>query len=448
MLRLTTLSSFAFAACLGTTVVAGDPVLPAGFTQTPIGDGLVDPCTMAFSPDGRLFVAERIQGRLRVFTPDGDGSWTLQPEPFATFAVPTDGQGNPERHRSSGVRGFAFAPDFETSGEVFVFYMHDQPRHNRVVKITADPADPNIALPEQTVLFEVPFAEIESSGSHNGGAVAFGADGRLYFTTGDGWNGGDNVQSLATYTGKIFRITRDGDVPADNPFVDDASGDFRAIYALGLRNPYSLTRHPVTGDLYVNDVRGGSKSNIHLVEPGANYGHDGYNGIGWFAEPWAIGGASGGSNRVITGGAWYPGDGPFPSDYHGAYFTSLWGGNGTTAGAIRVITDQSFPESTGFASGLGYPDPVETLKPTALAASPAGRLVYLASSYEAGSGTIFEITSDPPTGDLDGDGLIGPGDLAILLASWGPCAGCEADVSGDGTVGPEDLATLLAAWSS
>ena len=63
--------------------------------------------------------------------------------------------------------------------------------------------------------------------------------------------------------------------------------------------------------------------------------------------------------------------------------------------------------------------------------------------------TIMENTGTPPGGpDLDGDGTVGPADLAILLAAWGACGDCEADLDGDGIVGPSDLAILLAAWGS
>ncbi len=67
--------------------------------------------------------------------------------------------------------------------------------------------------------------------------------------------------------------------------------------------------------------------------------------------------------------------------------------------------------------------------------------------YTDGGGNLIVDECPPCTfGDFDGDGAVGSMDLAILLGSWGPCAGCPADVNDDGQVGPLDLATLLGAW--
>ncbi|MEO1370517.1 MAG: PQQ-dependent sugar dehydrogenase, partial [Acidobacteriota bacterium] len=332
MKKLSVWSTFGVAAVLAVALLPGtsDAIeLPDGFESVQVIGALESPAGLVFAPDGRLFIAERITGRLRVAERDGD-AWTLLDDPFYTFDVPRDGDGNPEAHRSAGLRDLAFDPDYANNGYVYAFYMRHDPRHNRVVRLEADPQDPNRALPgSETLLFEMPFAAGESSGSHNGGAVEFGADGLLYFTTGDGWNGGDDVQSLATYTGKVFRIEADGSIPTNNPFYNQAAGPLRAIYALGLRNPFSMSREPTTGDLFVNDARGSDKADIYRVAPAANYGHDGFDGIGAETEPFADGGVPGG--RVITGGAWYPADpgpGAFPETYRGSYFIALWGSNG------------------------------------------------------------------------------------------------------------------------
>ncbi len=67
--------------------------------------------------------------------------------------------------------------------------------------------------------------------------------------------------------------------------------------------------------------------------------------------------------------------------------------------------------------------------------------------YTDGGGNLIAEECPPCTsGDLDGDGVVGPMDLAILLGSWGPCAGCPADVNDDGQVDAFDLATLLSVW--
>ena len=195
----------AILAALSTAAAASASDLPPGFEESVVLDGLASPASFDFFPDGRMLLSERVAGELRVAveSPPGSGQWSLDPEPYAAFDVPKV-NGVPTAHRSSGVRGFAFDPDFQANGFVYVFYMRHNPRQNRVVRIRQDPNDPSRALPGETVLLDLPFNGSAASGSHNGGALRFGADGMLYVTTGDGWSGGDGVQSLSTFTGKVL----------------------------------------------------------------------------------------------------------------------------------------------------------------------------------------------------------------------------------------------------
>lgn len=412
--------------------------LPPGFEETVVLDGLESPASFDFSPDGRMFFSERIAGTLRVATEanPGSGVWQVDPEPFATFDVPRSG-GVPTAHRSSGVRGFAFDPDFAQNGYVYVFYMKDNPRQNRVVRVQQDPADPSRALPGETLLLEMPFNASSSSGSHNGGALRFGADGMLYITTGDGWSGGDPVQSLSTYTGKVFRIRPDGSIPTDNPFYAQASGSLRAIYALGLRNPYTLTREPLTGQMLIGEANGADKADVLRVEAGANYRHQGYGGIGQSRARWANGAAAG--NKMITGGAWYPQGGPFPPQYHGAYFISLWGTNGSSGGPpgqLSTIASVNDPTVASFASDVGEFDGAGTrLKPVHLRVGPDGALYYCLTSYMTGAGQIVRVrytggtTVASPT--LSPDGGIFPGPVGVTATT--STAGAQLRYTLDGT---------------
>src|SRR4030095_16927785 len=96
--------------------------------------------------------------------------------------------------------------------------------------------------------------------NHNGGALAFGPDGMLYVASGDGGSGNDpsnNAQSLATLRGKVLRLTPEGGVPADNPFVGTA-GARGEIWAYGLRNPFSFAIDPGSARIHVNDVGEGT----------------------------------------------------------------------------------------------------------------------------------------------------------------------------------------------
>ncbi|MEM7393884.1 MAG: PQQ-dependent sugar dehydrogenase, partial [Verrucomicrobiota bacterium] len=305
--------------------------LPPMFEDRTVLDNLQDPAGIRFTPDGaRLFIGERITGQLRVATFNPTNSlWELLPTPFATLNVPST------RHRSAGLRGFTFDPDFASNGYVYVFYMQDNPRHNRVSRLQADPGNRDIMLGgSELVLIDLPFNTSASSGSHNGGDMEFGADGMLYISTGDGWNGGDAVQSLSTFTGKMIRIGPDGTIPTNNPFYATASGMYRAIYALGLRNPYSMSYHAELGSVFVNDAVGSNKDVVFQVMAGANYGHQGSGGGGIPTAEWARVGGSG--MILVTGGAWYPSlppsPRPFRAAYHGSYLVALWGSNGAGSG--------------------------------------------------------------------------------------------------------------------
>lgn len=366
--------------------------LPSGFENVQVIGNLQDPSGFDFSPDGRMFIAERVTGRLLVARYDDTrDQWVLNPQPFYTFDTPKDSNGNPEARRSAGLRDIAFDPNFASNGYVYAFYMKHGVFQNRVVRLKANTGNPDVAdtgFGEQ-LLLEVPFNDSQANGSHNGGGIEFGADGKLYITTGDGWTGdppGDPVQSLETFTGKVLRINPDGSIPADNPFHTQTTGTYRAIYALGLRNPYSLSRHPETGDLYINEARGTNKADIYIVEAGANYGHEG-SGPGTPRAPWAN--ASGAGGELVTGGAWYPSAGPFPAQYHGVYFVALWGSNTDSTGQISYIQSPgdtsvvAFEREVGVLGTNGLP-----VKPVITRIGPDGNLYYMLTTYTTSSGTI------------------------------------------------------------
>ena len=381
------------------TALAVECELPDNFTDTPVIENLQDTDGFAFAPDGRLFISERITGKLRVAQYNvATDSWSLNPTPFYTFDIPKDTSGNPEALRSAGLRDIAFDPDFENNGFVYAFYMNDSSRHNRVVRLKQSTVNPDIADTGfgEELLIDLLFNSTTSSGSHNGGALEFGSDGMLYITTGDGWEGenaGDDVQSLSTMTGKVLRIEPDGDIPTNNPFYNATTGDYRAIYALGLRNPYSMSKHPNTGELYINEARGTNKASVYIVQSGANYSHEGTNGGGTVSPEWADAAAAGG--ELITGGAWLSetGLGNFPASYYGRYFVALWGGNSSSTGRINTIdSDDANPNVSCFESGVGVTGsngiPV---KPVITRFSPNGDLYYMLTTYTTNSAQIRRV---------------------------------------------------------
>jgi len=133
--------------------------LPPDFSKNLIISDLKEPASIGFSPDGRLFFGERIEGNIRIVNTNGQ----LLTQPFLTLDVPNDGNGNPVRHRSAGIRGFAFDPNYDTNGYIYIFYMKQFPggvRHNRVSRFQADPTNADVALAgSETVLLEVPFQQ-------------------------------------------------------------------------------------------------------------------------------------------------------------------------------------------------------------------------------------------------------------------------------------------------
>src|SRR4051812_15908518 len=242
---------FASALCLSSASAA---TLPAGFMETQVAGGLNNPTAMAFAPDGRIFVCEQ-GGQLRVVKNNA-----LLAAPFLTVTVDSAGE--------RGLLGITFDPNFSTNGFVYIYYTATTPAvHNRVSRFTAsrDTAVPG----SEVVLLEL--NNLSGATNHNGGAIHFGPDGKLYIATGENANGA-NSQTLNNLLGKMLRINADGTIPHDNPFFSTATGNNRAIWALGLRNPYTFAFQPGTGRMFINDVGQNLTEEINEGLAGSNYG--------------------------------------------------------------------------------------------------------------------------------------------------------------------------------
>ena len=332
--------------------------LPSGFSETLVADGLASPTTMQFAPDGRLFISEQ-GGRLRVVK---NGS--LLATPFLTVTVNSSGE--------RGLLGIAFDPAFASNHFVYVYYTATSPAvHNRVSRFTAN-GDVAVAGSE-FVIFDLD--NLSSATNHNGGAIAFGPDGKLYVAAGENANSA-NAQSMSTVLGKILRINSDGSIPTDNPFFASASGKNRAIWALGLRNPFTFAFDEASTALFINDVGETSWEEINDGVAGSNYGWpltEGATTDPRFRSPRFTYNHSGGA-CAITGGAFYsPLTAQFPSSYSRDYFFADYCG-----GWIHQL-DVSSGAVTTFATGIA--------SPVDLRVSDDGALYYLAR----GSGSVYRI---------------------------------------------------------
>jgi glucose/arabinose dehydrogenase len=346
--------------------------VPQGFTDTLIAQ-VNNPTAMAVAPDGRLFVAQKANnnvGKLRVIK-----NGQLLSKPF--LKVSTDTQ------FFRGLLGVTLDPNFAQNRYVYVFYTAPSPTpHNRVSRFTAN-GDVAVSGSEKVVLNLPP---LSSASGHYGGALRFGADGKLYVGVGDDTNPAD-AQSLGSPNGKVLRLNRDGSVPTDNPFYGGASAD-DAVWALGLRQPYSLdVLSGASPRMFVNDVGEDTWEEINEAASGANYGWPNHEGPATLPEPdpnyrdplfYYGRGATADTGCSITGGAFYdPATARFPSEYRGDYFYADYCG-----GWIRSL-DLATGTSSAFASGI--------VKPVDLELGENGSLYYLTWGSSSAPPSVHEI---------------------------------------------------------
>lgn len=355
------------------TVPNNDPraVLPAGFIETSIsGNGLSNTTAMALHPDGRVFVCQQT-GELRVIKNN-----VVLAAPFLTLPVNAAGE--------RGLLGVAFDPDYATNRFIYVYYTATTPTiHNRVSRFTADSTNEDVAIAgSEVILLDL---ETLSATNHNGGAIHFGPDGRLFIATGENAVT-SNSQSLANRLGKILRINSDGTIPADNPtsfpnIAGSPSGVNRAIWAVGLRNPFTFNFRPGTGRMHINDVGAGTWEEINVGSVGANFGWptcEGTCGTTGMTNPIYQYSSAAGAPCAITGGTFYnPPTLAFPGQYIGKYFFADF-----CAGWIKTI-DPLNPPATGTA-----PDAFTNISlPVDIQVANDGSLYYLAR----GASTVFRV---------------------------------------------------------
>ncbi len=334
--------------------------VPAGFTDSLVASGIASPTAMEFAPDGRLFVCEQ-GGALRVIKDN-----SLLATPFVTLTVDSTGE--------RGLLGAAFDPDFANNHFVYVYYTTSLPSvHNRISRFTAAG---DVSTGSELVLIELD--NLSGATNHNGGAIHFGPDGHLYAAVGDNANAA-NAQSLTTLHGKMLRIRSDGGIPTDNPFDTQTTGNRKAIWAMGLRNPFTFSFQPGAGRMFINDVGQSTWEEINDGIAGSNYGWSICEGL--CSPPNAnlrdpiYQYANDASTCAITGGAFYnPPTVQFPANFLGTYFFA-----DVCAGWIRNLDPANGNAVAGFASSIS--------SAVDLKVSSSGSLYYVAR----GAGAVRRI---------------------------------------------------------
>jgi len=320
---------------------------PQGFTRNDAWvAGLSSATAFAQAPDGRLFVAEQ-GGALRVVK-----NGALLPSPFVALSVDSTGE--------RGLIGVALHPNFASNGFVYVYYTTAAGGvHNRISRFVASG---DVAGGTESILVDLP--GLSTATNHNGGAMHFGVDGKLYVGVGDNANSA-KAQNLADPFGKMLRFNDDGTIPADNPNFNTQTGQARAVWASGLRNPFTFAIQPGSGRIHINDVGQNTWEEINVGAPGANYGWPQSEGpdnvtAGVTAPLFAYkhsaatpaGSGPGGffTGFAIAGGAFYPANGPFPVSHRGNYFFADF-----VSGFVGRLDLANGNAAYAFARGLGSP---------------------------------------------------------------------------------------------
>jgi glucose/arabinose dehydrogenase len=413
---------------LDTKPAVAAPVVPRGFEDSLV-TSVNQPIALDFTPDERMLILAK-KGQLRVYN---DGELLQTPALDLTDKICYNG--------ARGLQGLTVDPNFAQNHFIYVFYTVN--KHNvcplqdpgnaknpvnRVSRFVL--SDDNTVDPaSETVLIDNIFSPF---GTHHGGDLHFGKDGFLYVSTGDGVCDyaqpakcqGDNDASRDrnVLLGKILRITRDGGIPASNPYTGansarcnvtgrtDRGKDCQETFAMGLRNPFRMAFDPDAAGtrFYVNDVGGSEWEEINQGKAGVDYGWNVREGHCVVNSDTDCGRTPAGMTDPIydyshdtgctsaTGGAFVP-DGAWPASFEDAY---LYGDY--VCNKIFKLTRKAGGgfTSTEFATNLGEGGPITmTFGP-----SDSGQALYYTTF---GSNEVHRIArasgNRPPTADILAD---------------------------------------------
>lgn len=489
--------------------------IDGSFSGETIVSGLSQPTAIDFTAGDRMFISQK-NGVVRVFE-----NGNLLSQPF----IDISSQVNNVQDR--GLIGLAVHPNFPSTPYVYLLYTYEDPtevtgntgnagpdgRGNRVARLerftanaatgfnTAVPGSgvvilgtnstwDNISFPNQDGTNNVtlpdscgPGGTLEDcipvdSRSHSVGTVAFGTDGNLYVSNGDGTSFGQvdprtvRVQDIDSLAGKILRIDPiTGDGLADNPFFNgDPDANRSKVYNYGLRNPFRLAVRPSDGQPYVADVGWNAWEEINTGR-GENFGwpfYEGGNGknlqTGGYsnlpeaaafyannnATPpiWSRSHADGGV--AIIAGDFYTGS-AYPSVLQDTLFFTDFGD--PTIRAMVLNADGSFNRQLVIDDGVGAVvemtmGPDEHMYYADLSGGRIGRFVFSAnaSSTNPGGSGGSSGSGAAALGDFDTDGDTDGSDFLAWQRGFGmpgAAAITDGDADGNGSVDAEDLAAWL-----
>ncbi|MDQ3148947.1 MAG: PQQ-dependent sugar dehydrogenase [Chloroflexota bacterium] len=234
-----------------------------------VAEGLSAPIGIASAPAGWLLVSEQAGRVIGVHPERGDRATTLD--------IRDRVLGEGER----GLLGLVLHPDWPEDGRAFVHYSD---REGNTVLSEFNGRQEGDSAPILDPASEVMLLNVDQPfANHNGGQLAFGPDGFLWFGLGDGGSGGDplgNGQDPSTLLGSILRldVAEAGGyaIPDDNPFADGSDGA-PEVYLTGLRNPWRFSFDPETDALWIADVGQNAYEEINRIDPEADAGAN----LGW-----------------------------------------------------------------------------------------------------------------------------------------------------------------------
>lgn len=253
------------------TLIAASLLLSASMTYAAgvkvevLQSKLDHPWSLAFLPENQGMLITLRDGQLRRWQP-GEG-----------LSDPIVGVPKVWAHGQGGLLDVVLAPDFEKSRRVWLSFAEGNSDDKAGTAVGYGTLSRNM---ERLENFKVVFRQTPklSTGNHFGGRMVFDGKGYLFIALGEN-NQRSTAQDMDKLQGKLVRLTQDGEVPQDNPFVGK-QGARSEIWSYGHRNPQGMALNPANGELWLNEhgPRGGDE--INVAKAGKNYG--------WPLATWGI----------------------------------------------------------------------------------------------------------------------------------------------------------------